>query len=622
MFRKIKLLIFLHKIYNSILKIRFIKALMTLISVLMSYKIIKFLWYFNKAFVYVLGLIFVGFNWSDYRLFTEIKLIYDSIILWFISFAPKNPVSYDLKIKTEEDIKEILLKDKELTRKNKGGVITDYRPYHISDNLENVQKVKKDIKHTYISDGISDWSISELIKDPFLIGFVAILILATGTIIVYKYDINVEEWTQWSWTNIKKGFVATIAIIGKIIQWFKRGGAGNPPTNDIPEIHEPEPDIIINQPRKSKYRYLGEKAIKEYQKGMNKDHEEFNKIYNDILPDIESLNLEIARIKSLPSSKENYINLDDNYKRLFTLYSKLPMIEGFENPLKGKAVSKDVLLVADSSENTTPKASTSELHDEIPFTLSPQPMSNVELEISPAKDVDNMTSYNGLTINEISSTYDKFLKIALFNLDEVKKFIKLRSECLDREHEGYNEAYENSESRLTILQEEMERLMDLPVDSSVLSSRKDCLLRFEQIFCQIPHKSNLGLIETIDTYNMHLNPDLYNKPDQPLYDIDAMDRYAHQLDMNLDYDNNNFDQVKALYGDKLGFIYNEIERLNYLPKNSYTNKALYDIYMKLIDLLDKYPVIDPVESIHKSPFIIPESAKTSDLLSIEDIPEL
>jgi len=45
MFKKLKLLIFLGKMYDSLMKIRFIKALMALISVLMSYKIIKFLWY-------------------------------------------------------------------------------------------------------------------------------------------------------------------------------------------------------------------------------------------------------------------------------------------------------------------------------------------------------------------------------------------------------------------------------------------------------------------------------------------------------------------------------------------------------------------------------------------------
>jgi hypothetical protein len=176
MFKKLKLLLFLHNLYNSLMKIKFIKALMALLSVLMSYKIIKFLWYFNKAFIYILGLIFVGFNWSDYRLFTEIKLIYDSIILWFIAFFPNNPVSYDLKNKVDKDIRETLIQDK--IKAKKEGVVTDYRPYHISDNLENVQKARKQINQTYISDGITDWSISELIRDPYLIVCVTILIIA------------------------------------------------------------------------------------------------------------------------------------------------------------------------------------------------------------------------------------------------------------------------------------------------------------------------------------------------------------------------------------------------------------------------------------------------------------
>jgi len=107
----------------------------------------------------VIGLIFVGFNWSDYRIFLEIKLIYDSIILWFMNFFPKNPIAYDLKVKTEKDIKEILIQDK--IKAKKEGVVTDYRPCsipnnHISDNLETIRKTRKDISQTYISDGIND----------------------------------------------------------------------------------------------------------------------------------------------------------------------------------------------------------------------------------------------------------------------------------------------------------------------------------------------------------------------------------------------------------------------------------------------------------------------------------
>jgi archaellum component FlaC len=629
MFKKVKLLLFIARLYDSLMKVKFIKALMTLISVLMSYKIIKFLWYFNKAFIYILGLIFVGFNWSDYRILIEIKLIYDSIILWFMNFFPKNPIAYDLKVKTEKDLKEILIQDK--IKSKKEGLVTDYRPYHISDNLESVRKTRKDINHTYISDGTNDWSFSELIRDPYLIGCVAILIIASGTIIVYKYDIDIADWTQWSWTHIKSGFFATTAFIWKIIQWLNgRGGGGNPPAigdriprrgpfRNVPEINEPGPS------NKTLIKY-GESYIEKFNNGLNRDAEEFNRIYNDISPDIDSLTLEITRIKDLPVSKENYINLADNYKRLFTLYSKLPMQEGFMNPMKGK----DVMLVADSSGSLTPKASTSFNIDEIPlidgfsipkepiipYVNSPLPMSNIEMYVSPALEVNNMTSYHGLTINELNETFDKFLRYELTTLDQFKTYLSLRGKCFDIENENFREAYKNKTDEIKLLQQEIARLYELPVDKSAI---KDCLMRFEVIYSQIPHKTHLSLIDAVDTYNMNTYPEKFNDPNQDVYDISAMERYADQLDNNLDDNIDIFAQVKGIYGEDLADIYNEIERLKLLPNNSTTNKALYEMHLKLFDLLYKYPVIDPIDLIHKSPFIQP---KNSELLSIENIPEL
>jgi hypothetical protein len=630
MFKKIKLLLFLHKIYNTLMKIKFIKALMALISVLMSYKIIKFLWYFNKAIIYVLGLIFVGFNWTDYRLFTEIKLIYDSLILWGMSFFPKNPVAYDLKNKTEKDIKEILLKDKEAVRKlNKEGIVTDYRPYHISDNLENVKKARKQINQSYISDGINDWSISDLIKDPVLLGSVVLLILAAGTIIVYKYDIDVMEWTQWSWSHIKSGFFAILAFIWKLIQWFNGRGGGNPPaigdrvprrgpSRNIPEINEPGPS------NRSLVKY-GEGYIEKFINGLNKDHEEFNRIYNDLQPDIDKLSVEILRIKDLPHTKENYINLADNYKRLFTLYQKLPMQDGFINPMKGKSV-----MVSSDIEDITPKASTSFNIDEIPliadfnipkepiipFVSSPQPMSSVELDVSPGKIVNNMTTYLGLSVNEISSTLTKFLRYELNSIHEFDSYLKFRAACFDTNNENFDEIYNNHRDAIKLLKNEMARLVAIPADPSVLSDRKDCLMRFEQIYSQIPHKPHLSLIDAVDTYNMTTYPDKYNIPNQPVYDIDALDRYYDRLENNLDEEVEAFDIAVDLHGVDLSEICNEIDRLKLLPKNSVTNKEIYKMYMKCFDILYKYPIEESVESLDKSPFIKP---KTSELLSIENI---
>jgi hypothetical protein len=229
-----------------------------------------------------------------------------------------------------------------------------------------------------------------------------------------------------------------------------------------------------------------------------------------------------------------------------------------------------------------------------------------------------MTTYQGLTINEMSILFDKFLSIGLNNLDDVKRYIDLRTECLDDNHENFSEIYDNNKETIKLLQSEIQRLYELDVNPYVLSARKDCLMRFEQVYCQIPHRNNLGLVECLDTYNMSVNAESYNNPDQPIYDIDAMDRYANQLDGNLNVGIEGFDEVKEIYGDELGELYNEIERLNYLPKNSYTNKALYETYMKCFDVLNNYPTIENVDLIHKSPFIKPKS----ELLSIEDIPEL
>ena len=249
-------------------------------------------------------------------------------------------------------------------------------------------------------------------------------------------------------------------------------------------------------------------------------------------------------------------------------------------------------------------------------------MDGIELEESPGKIVNNMTTYQGLTINEMSVLLTRFLRFELGTLDQAKKYISLRIECLDDNHENFSEAYEDQKESIRILQEELVRIYELPVDETVLSVKKDLLMRFEQVFCQIPHRNNLGLVECLDTYNMTVNYELYNNPDQPIYDIDAMDRYANQLDDNLDQDSPLFQLAKNEHGDELAEVYNEIERLNYLPKNSYTNKALYEIYLKLFDLLDNYPILEAIDLIHKSPFIIPAAPAASELLSVEDIPEL
>jgi hypothetical protein len=63
--------------YNRLLKIKIIKALYGVITILLSYSLVRYFLYFNKLILWLIGLIFVGFNWSDYHIFKELRLIYD-----------------------------------------------------------------------------------------------------------------------------------------------------------------------------------------------------------------------------------------------------------------------------------------------------------------------------------------------------------------------------------------------------------------------------------------------------------------------------------------------------------------------------------------------------------------
>ena len=76
-------------------------------------------------------------------------MIYDSLILWFISFLPNNPVSYDLQNKVEKDIKDILIKDKAIddlkSHTNLNKPLEEYKPFLVADKLNEIKSVRKDI---------------------------------------------------------------------------------------------------------------------------------------------------------------------------------------------------------------------------------------------------------------------------------------------------------------------------------------------------------------------------------------------------------------------------------------------------------------------------------------------
>jgi len=110
---------FFKNIYSYIVKIKWIKALLAFIGILMSYKLIRYFIKFNKFIIYLLGLIIVGFNWQDYQIINDIKLGYDSLKLHVLSyFNQENDFIKDKVNKTEKDIKQIVVKEQQNLKSN------------------------------------------------------------------------------------------------------------------------------------------------------------------------------------------------------------------------------------------------------------------------------------------------------------------------------------------------------------------------------------------------------------------------------------------------------------------------------------------------------------------------
>jgi len=220
------------------MRIKLIKAVMGVFTVLMSYKIIKFIWYFNKAIIYIIGLLFVGVNWSDYRIISEIKLIYDSLVLYLLSFLPDNDVTDEMSNSTKNDIKEIIYKD----HTNIDNRVDDDYVYVLADRLPEVKSIRNELKETIITDGgDNSWSLYDVITSPWLIFVVAAAVIVSGVFVVYHYDLTMNQVTEYTWTHIKSGFVATVLFIGRVIKWVN--GWGN---NPRPPINPGNPDLPIN----------------------------------------------------------------------------------------------------------------------------------------------------------------------------------------------------------------------------------------------------------------------------------------------------------------------------------------------------------------------------------------
>jgi hypothetical protein len=216
---KLKLRDMLHKFYNKIMKIKLIKALLGVVTIILSYSIIRNFIKFNKIIIYLFGLLFVGINWSDYHLLKEMKLIYDSIVLYILSYFPKNIMTDEIKDSTRKDITEIINYKDHTNVPNINGEVSQDSVYVIADRLPEVKSIRTELKESIITDGANkSWTVTEILSNPFVIFAIISAIAITGTIIVYHYDLTLDQVTTYTWTHIK----ASCAAIGTFVVKFTK----------------------------------------------------------------------------------------------------------------------------------------------------------------------------------------------------------------------------------------------------------------------------------------------------------------------------------------------------------------------------------------------------------------
>ena len=210
----------LHKFYNKIMKIKLIKALLGVVTIILSYSIIRNFIKFNKIIIYLCGLLFVGINWSDYHLLKELKLIYDSIVLYLLSYFPNNVMTDEIKDSTKKDIKGIIYRDHtNITRIN--GDVSQDNVYVIADKLPEVKTIRTELKESIITDGANkSWTVTEILSNPFVIFAIISAITITGTIIVYHYDLTLDQVTTYTWTHIKTSCAAIGTFVVKLVKFI------------------------------------------------------------------------------------------------------------------------------------------------------------------------------------------------------------------------------------------------------------------------------------------------------------------------------------------------------------------------------------------------------------------
>ena len=190
---------------KAFLKIKIVKALIGVIVVLLGYKYIRYFIRFNKFIIYILGLLFVGIGWNDIYIFNELKLAYDSLKLYLLTFLPDNDVNQEIISKTKDDMKQIIYSD----HTNHNGEIDNDYVYVFANKLEEVKSMKNEIKETTIIVGDDSWTWTEILTDPIIIVIIISATIATGTLILAFFDVTFDEARIYSWSHLKMGATAT-----------------------------------------------------------------------------------------------------------------------------------------------------------------------------------------------------------------------------------------------------------------------------------------------------------------------------------------------------------------------------------------------------------------------------
>ena len=244
---------FFKNIYSYIVKIKWIKALLAFIGILMSYKLIRYFIKFNKFIIYLLGLIIVGFNWQDYQIINDIKLGYDSLKLHVLSyFNQENDFIKDKVNKTEKDIKQIVVKEQQNLKSN-DKLIEVPKPQKkiLVEKVDNEKVLFKSLREKYlntdqvtIGDGLNnEWSLSSILKNPLIIASIIALIMISGVIVISIYDISLDTIKHLPLDLAKMSWAGISFLFWKIINLFRRNRRG--PGSDGGSDNSSE-DITLN----------------------------------------------------------------------------------------------------------------------------------------------------------------------------------------------------------------------------------------------------------------------------------------------------------------------------------------------------------------------------------------